>query len=77
MQPITISYEQFCAMAERAIAQKLILCCAPHWVGNERKYIVHSLLTGKSLLMSEAEASFYLLGLLEKNTHENHQAENF
>jgi len=65
MKKASISCKEFTQLADRAIEHGLIHCCAPYWVKDERIYIVKSNLSGKTLLMSEPEAAFYLLGLLE------------
>jgi len=65
MQEASISYKKFAKLGDEAIERGLIHCCAPYWVKDERKYIVKSNLSGKTLLMSEQEAAFYLFGLLE------------
>jgi hypothetical protein len=65
MKKASISYKQFARMADQAIQAGLLECCAPYWVDEERKYIVKSNLSDNVFLMSQQEASFYLLGLLE------------
>jgi hypothetical protein len=62
---LSISYDRFAKLSKQAIDRGLVSMVAPYWVKDEKHYVIHLLSRGKVYRMSQTEASFYLLGLLE------------